>query len=87
MEEKLIRFIANEFVDDPDLVLTPDTRIISTGLIDSFSVVLLQTFIEKEFGKKIPSAKVTADSFDTVTQMVSTIQAVQGPCIINVQGP
>lgn len=75
MEEKLIRFIAREFVDDPDLVLTPDTRILSTGLIDSFSVVLLRTYIEKEFGKKIPAAKVKSDSFDTVAQMITAIQA------------
>jgi acyl carrier protein len=63
-------------VDDPDLVLTPETRIISTGLIDSFSVILLQTFIEREFGKKIPAEKVTSEAFDSVTQMIATIQSV-----------
>jgi acyl carrier protein len=76
MEEKLLRFISDEFVDDPDIVITPDTKIISTGLIDSFSLVVLQVFIEKEFDKKIPAAKVTVESFDTVAQMVIAIQAV-----------
>jgi acyl carrier protein/D-alanine--poly(phosphoribitol) ligase subunit 2 len=72
MEEKLIEFIKDEFLTD-DETITPDTKLISSGLIDSFSLVSLQTFIAKEFGKKIPSPRITAQSFDTVRQMVEII--------------
>lgn len=73
MEEKLIEFIKDEFLDDPDTEITIDTKLISGGMIDSFSLVSLQTFIEKEFGKRIPAPRITAQSFDTVRQMVEVI--------------
>jgi len=73
MEETLIRFIKSEYLDDPDTEITPDTKLISSGLIDSFSLVSLQAFIEKTFGKRIPAPKITADSFNTVRQMVEVI--------------
>jgi D-alanine--poly(phosphoribitol) ligase subunit 2 len=73
MEEKLIQFITGEFLTDPSRKITADTKLISSGLIDSFSLVSLQVFIEKEFGKRIPAPKITADSFDTVRSMVEII--------------
>ncbi|MDI3504650.1 MAG: Phosphopantetheine attachment site [Candidatus Cloacimonadota bacterium] len=73
MEEKLIDFIIDEFLDDPDTEITADTKLISTGMIDSFSLVSLQSFIEQEFGKKIPAPRITAESFDTVRQMINVI--------------
>ena len=74
MEEKLIEFIKSEFLNDPSEPITSDTRLISSGLIDSFSLVSLQVFIEKEFGKMVPAPRITAKSFDTVRQMVEIIQ-------------
>jgi acyl carrier protein len=73
MEEKLIRFIEEEFLEDQSNTITADTRLISSGIIDSFSLVSLQMFIEKEFGKKIPAPRITSESFDTVKQMVTII--------------
>ena len=71
MEEKLKTFIRNEFLEDLDM--DENTKLISSGLIDSFSLVSLQLFIEKEFGKRIPSPRITAQSFDTVKQMIEII--------------
>jgi len=73
MEEKLLEFIRAEFLDDQNTVITSDTKLISSGLIDSFSLVSLQQFIEKEFGKKIPPPKITVNTFDTVKQMIEII--------------
>lgn len=73
MQQKIIEFIKKEFLSDPDIEITPDTNLISSGLIDSFSLVSLQRFIEKEFGKMIPAPKITAESFDTVRQMLQLI--------------
>jgi acyl carrier protein len=74
MEEKLIAFIREEFLSDPSQEITADTTLLSSGLVDSFSLVSLQVFIEKEFGKRIPAPRITAKSFDTVRQMVRVIQ-------------
>lgn len=73
MEQKLIEFIKLSIIEDPEIEIKPDTRLISSGIMDSFSLVLLQTYIEKEFGKKIPSPKITAKSFDSVSQMIEII--------------
>jgi len=74
MKEKLIEFITHEFLTEDDVVITEDTKLISSGLIDSFSLVSLQTFIAKEFGKRIPAPKITAQSFDTIKQMIEIIE-------------
>lgn len=73
MEQKLIEYITKEFLTDPSQTITADTKLISSGLIDSFALVSLQVYIEVEFGKKIPAPKITAESFDTIRQMVEII--------------
>jgi acyl carrier protein len=74
MEDKLLDFIREEFLDDPDQEIDIDTKLISGGLIDSFSLVSLQSYIEEEFGKKIPAPRITAESFDSIRQMVDIIK-------------
>ena len=73
MEEQLIEFIRKNILSDPETEIVRNTRLISSGLIDSFSLVILQTFIENQFGKKIPSPRITAESFDSVGQMLEII--------------
>lgn len=74
MEEKLINFVKGEYLSDEDVEITTDTKLISSGLIDSFSLVSLQTYIEKEFNKRVPAPRITADSFDTIKQMIEIIK-------------
>lgn len=73
MEELLLEFIRDEFLDDPDTEIDVDTKLISGGYIDSFSLVSLQSYIEREFGKRIPAPRITAESFDSIRQMVQII--------------
>jgi acyl carrier protein len=73
MEEKLIEYIIDEFLEDEDETIDSETKLISSGLIDSFSLVSLQRFIQTEFGKRIPAPKITAESFDTIKQMIEII--------------
>jgi acyl carrier protein len=73
MEQELIAFIKKEFLPDPSSALTADTKLISSGLLDSFSLVSLQRFIEKKYGIMIPAPRLTAESFDSVRQMVNVI--------------
>nr|MDK2850818.1 hypothetical protein [Candidatus Cloacimonadota bacterium] len=74
MEDKLLEFIREEFLEDPDQEIDIDTKLISSGLIDSFSLVSLQSYIEQEFGKRIPAPRITAESFDSIRQMVEIIK-------------
>jgi acyl carrier protein len=74
VEQKLIDLITAQFLTDPTQKITAETKLISSGLIDSFSLVSLQVYIENEFGKQIPAPKITSESFDTIRQMIQIIQ-------------
>ena len=73
MKEELIDYIMKEFVEDPDEEIDETTPLISSGLIDSLSVVSLVAFIDKRFGVKIPDEKGTVENFETVTKIIETI--------------
>ncbi len=73
MKEELIEYIMKEFVEDPDEEIEETTPLISSGLIDSLSVVSLVAFIDKKFGVKIPDEKGTVDNFETVNKIIEVI--------------
>jgi acyl carrier protein len=73
MKEELIAYIMKEFVEDPDQEIDETTLLISSGLIDSLSIVSLVAFIDKKFGVKIPDEKGTVDNFETITKIIETI--------------
>ncbi|MGB7062581.1 MAG: acyl carrier protein [Candidatus Zixiibacteriota bacterium] len=73
MKEELIEYIKKEFVEDPDEEIEENTPLISSGLIDSLSVVSLVAFIGKKLGVKIPDEKGTVENFETVNKIIEVI--------------
>jgi 2-hydroxymuconate-semialdehyde hydrolase len=73
MKDELIAYIMKEFVEDPDEEIDETTPLISSGLIDSLSIVSLVAFIDKKFGVKIPDEKGTVENFETITKIIETI--------------
>jgi 2-hydroxymuconate-semialdehyde hydrolase len=73
MKEELIAYIMKEFVEDPDQEIDETTPLISSGLIDSLSIISLVAFIDKKFGVKIPDEKGTVENFETITKIIQTI--------------
>jgi D-alanine--poly(phosphoribitol) ligase subunit 2 len=69
--KRLTEYIRDELLTDSDI--ESDTPLLSSGLIDSFSLVLLQSFIQKEFGKKIPPQVMKAEGFDRIDEMAGVI--------------
>jgi len=53
--------------------ITYDTSLISSGYIDSFSMVVVLIFLEKTFNVKIPDKEATPSNFDTVDKMVELV--------------
>jgi acyl carrier protein/D-alanine--poly(phosphoribitol) ligase subunit 2 len=51
-----------------------DTPLISSGIVDSFSMVSLKTFIEKKYKIQIPDAKATPEAFDTVNNIITLLK-------------
>jgi len=75
MKNTLLDYIRNEYLDDEDdLALDENTPLISSGIIDSFSMVSLKRFIEKRYGIAIPDVDASAEAFDSVTRIISIIE-------------
>lgn len=75
--QKLAAYIAGEILKQPKRVIRPDESIISSGLIDSFSLVDLGLFVEDNFGVRIDDTELNADTFDTLEQLAKLIQSRQ----------
>ena len=65
--EKIAEFIQMELSKDKQQNIGQDTRFISSGLVDSFSLIKLLVFIEDEFGIVIPDEAATAEAMDSVS--------------------
>ncbi len=74
MNDALRTFITTELMHDPEYPLKDDEELISGGLIDSFSLVELQIFIEQEFGVRVDDTELTAEAIDTINDLVSVIE-------------
>lgn len=71
--QTLNTFIANNIIKQPNRILSPTDALISSGLIDSFSLVDLSIFIEKTFGVQIDDTELNAQTFDTLEQLQQLI--------------
>ena len=78
MEEyikKLSTYIAIEILKQPKRTISANEALISSGLIDSFSLVDLGLFIEDNFGVRIDDTELNAETFDTLEQLAALIQS------------
>jgi len=73
MKDLILDYIKKEYIDDEDEEITFDTPLISSGYVDSFSMVSLLVFIENKFKIKIPAAKATPEAFDSVNDIVALV--------------
>lgn len=53
-----------------------DDTLVSSGLIDSLSVVRLIAALEKELNVQLPAATLQPDDFDTIDYTVETVMRV-----------
>jgi len=74
MKKKLIQYIQNELIED-ELNLSSDEDLLSSGILDSLSVMRLISFVEKEFGLAIPPAEMVIENFITVDALSDYINS------------
>ncbi len=74
-KKMIIDYVKKEFLeDDSDMEIKEDTPLISSGIVDSFSMVSLKTFLEKKYKIQIPDAKATPEAFDSVNNIISLLK-------------
>jgi len=74
---KLSTFLATDILKQPNRVISADEPLISSGLIDSFSLMDVALFVEDNFDVRIEDTELNADSFDNLTQLASLIESRQ----------
>jgi acyl carrier protein len=69
----LERFVATQILKQPKRTIAADEPLISSGLIDSFSLMDLALYVEDTFGARIEDTELNADTFDTLNQLSALI--------------
>jgi acyl carrier protein len=72
---QLSSYIAREILKDPKRSLSPDEPLLSSGLVDSFSLVDVALFVEDTFGVRIEDTELNVSTFDTLNQLAAIIQS------------
>ena len=74
MKKLIMDYIRNEYMDDEnDVDLTETTKLISGGIVDSFSMVSLKRFLEKKFTISLPDEEASPEAFDTVVNIMTLV--------------
>lgn len=77
IEATISKYICVQILKQPDRVLSPDEPLISSGLIDSFSLVDLALFVEDSFGVHIDDTELNQNTFNSLNQLVDLITSRQ----------
>jgi acyl carrier protein len=75
IKKMIIEYVKKEYLDeDSDQEVKEDTKLISSGIVDSFSMVSLKTYLEKKFQIKLPDEDATPEAFDSVNNIIELIK-------------
>ena len=72
---KLEQFIAAKILKQPNRKIGADEALISSGLVDSFSLMDIALFVEDTFGVRIEDTELNAQTFDTLSQLSALIES------------
>lgn len=73
MISSLEKFIATQILKQPNRRIPVDEPLLSSGMIDSFSLMDLALFVEDTFGVRIEDTELNANTFDNLTQLAALI--------------
>jgi acyl carrier protein len=74
--EQMIHYIVNDVIRRPGTRIDEKSALVSSGLIDSMSLVEILLKLEDVTHRRIPAGKVQAKDMDTVELMMMTAQRV-----------
>ncbi len=80
MKDMILEYIRREYLDEEDaesMELDENTPLISSGIVDSFSMVSLKRFLEKKYAISIPDDQATPEAFDTVNRIIELVHRFQ----------
>lgn len=69
--------IAAEILKQPSRTIRPDEALISSGLIDSMSLVDVALLVEDTYNVRIDDTELNTETFDTLAQLADLIRSRQ----------
>ena len=75
IQTNLEKFIATQILKQPNRTMSADEALISSGLIDSFSLMDLALYVEDTFGVRIEDTELNANTFDNLNQLAALIES------------
>ena len=77
MITKITQYLQVEILQQPDREISLDEPLITSGLIDSFSLVDFSLFVEDKFGVFLDDTELDGRTFDTLNELTSLIEKRQ----------
>ncbi len=77
MKDVILDYIKNEYIDEDEadeIKLDENTPLISSGIVDSFSMVSLKRFLEKKYSISIPDDQATPEAFNSVASIIRLVE-------------
>jgi|WetSurMetagenome_2_1015567.scaffolds.fasta_scaffold801008_2 acyl carrier protein len=75
MTETILDYLRREYADAlQGTEVAADTPLISSGLIDSLSMVSLKVFLDQTYRLRIPDREASAEAFDSVSAIVAMLR-------------
>ena len=79
LQQAILDYVTREYLEEgQQLPRGVDTPLISSGIVDSFSMVSLKRFLERKHSIRIPDAEATPAAFDTVRSIAALVERVRG---------
>ena len=74
-KDAIREYIVSSLIRNPKYKLGDGDKLISGGVIDSFSLVELSLFLEEKFGVRPDDTELNADNMDTVQMIADYVES------------
>lgn len=71
---EIIQFVQRELLQGEPIQLRPDSRLLDLGLMSSVSAVMLQSFVEKKLGVKLPRESLTPENLESPASIAALVE-------------
>ena len=75
--ESLAEFLRSRLASPPPGGIQEETPLLSSGLVDSLTLIEFVVHLQKKFGVQIPSECLTIEQFDTVRRIEELVQTLR----------
>ena len=71
---QILQFLQRELLQGESMQLRPDSRLLDLGLMNSVSAVMLQSFVEKKLGVKLPRESLTPENLESPASIAALVE-------------